>query len=99
LKDKKGDEIFTFVDYRLFQNYPNPFNPSTIIEYYIGKYDDVRIAVYDITGREVAVLINDKQKAGNYKIEFVAGNLSSGVYLYKLQAGEFSKAMKMILVR
>ena len=99
LKDKKGDEIFTFVDYRLFQNYPNPFNPSTIIEYYIGKYDDVRIAVYDITGREIAVLINDKQKAGNYKIEFNAENLPSGVYLYKLQAGEFSKAKKMILLR
>ena len=99
LKDKKGDEIFTFIDYRLLQNYPNPFNPSTTIEYYIGKHDDVRIVVYDITGREVAVLMNDKQKAGNYRIEFNAGSLPSGVYLYKLQAGEFSKAKKMILVR
>lgn len=99
LKDKKGDEIFTFITYRLMQNYPNPFNPSTVIEYIVGKTDDVKLAVYDVLGREVSILVNEKQRAGNYSVEFNAGNLPTGVYLYKLQSGEFSNAKKMLLIR
>ena len=99
LKDKKGDEIFTFITYRLMQNYPNPFNPSTVIEYIIGKTDDVKLAVYDVLGREISVLVNEKQRAGNYSVEFNAGNLPTGVYLYKLQSGEFFNAKKMLLIR
>ncbi len=81
------------------QNYPNPFNPSTVIEYIIGKTDDVKLAVYDVLGREISVLVNEKQRAGNYSVEFNAGNLPTGVYLYKLQSGEFFNAKKMLLIR
>jgi hypothetical protein len=99
LKDKKGDEIVTVITYRLLQNYPNPFNPSTVIDYEIGKSVDVKLTVYDVLGKEISILVNEKQRVGNYSVEFNAGNLPTGVYFYKLQAGEFSDAKKMLLIR
>ena len=85
--------------YNLYQNYPNPFNPSTIIEYYIPKSGPVKLSVFDMLGRKVAVLVNEEQASGKYKINFNASNLSSGIYFYKLQSGNFSKIKKMILLR
>lgn len=88
----------------LYQNYPNPFNPSTTIKYSIphvgtGHAPSVRLIVYDILGREVATLVNEKQKPGNYEIVFDASNLPSGIYFYSMHAGEFNSVKKMILLK
>jgi hypothetical protein len=91
----------------LFQNYPNPFNPSTTIKYTIPasifpsgvKEVNVQVNVYDILGREVARLVNQKQKLGNYEITWEASNQPSGVYFYQLSVGPFLETKKMILLR
>ena len=85
--------------YALKQNYPNPFNPSTKIEYYIPRAGNVRLIVYDITGREVAVLVNEYKNPGIYSVDFNASALSSGVYFYKIQSGEFIDIKKMVLLK
>jgi photosystem II stability/assembly factor-like uncharacterized protein len=85
--------------FRLFQNYPNQFNPTTRIEYSIPNSSFVTLKVYDVLGREVAVLINEEKHAGNYEVEFNGKNLSSGIYFYKLQAGNYSSVKKMILMK
>lgn len=87
---------FTF---KLEQNYPNPFNPSTVISYQLAVGDHVTLKVYDILGREVATLVNRKQRAGSYKVNFNAGRLSSGVYFYRLNYGDYSATKKMIVLR
>ena len=84
--------------FALFQNYPNPFNPSTVISYQIPKAGHVKLKVYDVLGREVATLIDKEQIAGSYKVEF-SWQLSSGVYFYRLTAGEFSQTKKMLLLK
>jgi len=93
-------------NYFLSQNYPNPFNPNTVIQYQIPKISFVTITVYDLLGREVAILVNEEKPSGNYKIEFDASGLSSGVYYYQIkatpsggQAGNFIQTKKMILLR
>ncbi len=85
--------------YRLLQNYPNPFNPTTSILFDIPKQSHVLLKVYDLTGREAAVLVNELLRAGSYSINLNAVNLSSGVYLYKLAAEDFTKTRKMILIK
>ncbi len=85
--------------YALYQNYPNPFNPSTKISYQISVFSDVKLYVYDVLGQEVGVLVNREQKAGNYEVVFDASGLSSGVYFYKLQTGDFVQSMKMVLMK
>lgn len=86
-------------EFELKGNYPNPFNPTTNIQYSVPSNADVRLAVYDMLGREVAVLVNGVRTAGNYNVNFDATNLSSGVYLYRLQAGNFVQTQKMMLVK
>jgi hypothetical protein len=85
--------------YKLSQNYPDPFNPSTKIVYRIPKSGIVRLVVYDILGREVAVLVNQFQQPDEYRIDWNASNFPSGVYFYKLQAGDFVQTKKMILIK
>lgn len=85
--------------YSLSQNYPNPFNPSTSIRFEIPKDGLVKIVVYDILGKEVATLVNDKRAAGSYIIDFNAAGLSSGVYFYKLVTNEFTDIKKMTLIK
>ena len=85
--------------FTLSQNYPNPFNPSTTIKYSVTQSSNVVLKIFDVLGKEVATLINEEKPAGNYEVEFDASNLSSGVYLYKLQAGNFVETKKMILLR
>lgn len=84
-------------------NYPNPFNPATVIGYTVGSQDlaslRIRLSVYDLLGREVAVLVNGVQAAGRYEVTFNASNLSSGVYLIRMQAGTQSFTRKMMLVK
>ena len=95
--------------YALLQNYPNPFNPSTKIEYSIPEENFVTLKVYDVLGSEIATLVNGKKSAGYYEVNFSAingsasggnaANLSSGIYYYKLSAGNFSQVKKMILIK
>jgi hypothetical protein len=85
--------------YSLEQNYPNPFNPGTSIKYNISTECKVTLKVYDLLGKEVAVLVNQQQKPGNYIVLFEANNLTSGIYLYQLQAGNFIETKKMLLLK
>jgi hypothetical protein len=86
-------------EYTLLQNYPNPFNPSTTITYALPSEADVSIKVYDILGNMVAEIVNEKKGAGVHKVELKGDGLSSGVYLYKLSAGDFNSVKKMILMK
>lgn len=90
---------FVPAEFRLEQNFPNPFNPSTLISYSLPISGVVTLKVYDVIGREVAELVNDHQEAGKYILPFNANNLSSGVYFYKIRAGDFSATKKMNLVK
>ena len=83
----------------LLGNYPNPFNPSTVIGYQLSVAGETTIRVYDLLGREVAVLVNGFQTSGRYEVSFHAGHLSSGVYLIRMQAGEQSFTRKIMLVK
>jgi flagellar hook assembly protein FlgD len=88
----------------LHENYPNPFNPQTTIAYELPQTESVRLTVYDILGREVVRLIDQTQAAGYHEVVWngldAAGNsVSSGIYLYRLQAGSYSRVNKMILSR
>ncbi|MFZ1292132.1 MAG: M14-type cytosolic carboxypeptidase [Melioribacteraceae bacterium] len=90
----------------LYQNYPNPFNPSTIIRYVIpsaassyNASNNVRLTIFDILGKEVAKLVNEFQSAGEYEVKFDGSNLASGTYFYNLQVGDFSKTLRMLLVK
>ena len=86
--------------YMLSQNYPNPFNPTTIINYSVPKTSLVTIKVYDILGREVATLVNEKKSAGLYSVQFNASSeFVSGVYFYKMQAGNFVETKKLLLIK
>ena len=87
------------VAYNLEQNYPNPFNPSTIIKFSLPEAANVRITITDILGREVASLVNEELSAGYYSVNFDAVNLSSGIYIYTLQAGKFIQTKKMMLLK
>lgn len=83
----------------LYQNYPNPFNPTTNIRFDISKQGNVKLAVYDIAGRQVAELINSNYNAGKYTFDFNAQNLATGVYFYRLETPEYTAIKKMILIK
>jgi len=85
--------------FSLNQNYPNPFNPSTSISFTLPEVSQVRLTVFDVTGREVAVLVNGMRNAGTHSVTFDASGLASGIYLYKLEAGSFSSIQKMVLMK
>jgi hypothetical protein len=86
----------TFV---LSQNYPNPFNPTTTIQYQVPQGSNVKIVVYDALGRQVAVLVDGFQNAGTYTTNFNASNFASGIYFYRMEAGNFVKVNKMLLLK
>ncbi len=88
-----------FRSFNLSQNYPNPFNPSTTIHYSIPEQSTVTLEIFDVLGRRVKVLVREHKNAGNYKIEFRSQNLSSGIYFYRIKAGDFIDTKKMILLR
>ena len=93
---QQGNQIGNFA---LGQNYPNPFNPITFIEFALPENCTVHLAVYDVLGRMVADLAEGDYQAGNYKIDFNASNLVSGVYFYKLAAGKYTAVKKLILMK
>jgi hypothetical protein len=95
----KGDSKNQPQDFVLLQNYPNPFNPKTSIEYRVGSIQYVTLKVYDVLGNEIAVLVNEEKFSGEYETVFNAAELSSGVYFYKLTAGDYTFTKKMMVVK
>jgi hypothetical protein len=86
-------------EYKLFQNYPNPFNPATIIRFQMKDSRFVTLKVYDILGKEIVTLVNEKLNAGEYEIQFSINQIPSGIYFYKLESGDFTATKKMVLVK
>ncbi len=85
--------------YRLEQNYPNPFNPTTKIEYHIPTAGFISLRVYDVLGNEIATLVNEVQPSGDYEFNFVANQISSGIYFYQLKSDHFTSTKSMILIK
>jgi hypothetical protein len=85
--------------YALEQNYPNPFNPSTTIKYSIAEDGFVKLVIYSMLGEEVTTLVNTQQKAGRYEVNFNAAGLSSGVYVYRIEAANYISSKKLILMK
>jgi len=85
--------------FSLSQNYPNPFNPVTKIEFTLPKQTAVIIKIFDVLGREIRTLVNDVKPAGYYSVDFNASELSSGVYYYKIEAGNFTDVKKMTIIK
>jgi sugar lactone lactonase YvrE len=94
---KKEGEVIK--DYKLYQNYPNPFNPSTNIIFSIPKNGLVKLCVYDILGKEIATLVNEKLQAGTYEMPFTSNRLSSGIYFYRIKTVNFQEVKRMILTK
>jgi len=99
VSDISNGSILLPEGFRLYQNYPNPFNPSTLIGYQISGNNFVSLKIFDIAGKEISTIVNKDQPAGNYEVTFDGGGLSSGIYFYKLSAGDFSETKKMSLVK
>ena len=93
------DETQLPTEFALMQNYPNPFNPTTTIAYHLPNTSKVQLKVYDVLGNEIETLVNEEKSAGSYEVEFNASSLSSGMYLYKLQAGDLIAVKKLILLK
>ncbi len=85
--------------FKLYQNYPNPFNPVTNIKFDIAEESNVKLSVYDISGKEVGVLIDNKMNAGSYEVSFSSRNLASGIYFFSLNTGSYSEIRKMMLIK
>jgi hypothetical protein len=96
---RTGDVAGVPLQTTLYQNYPNPFNPNSDIRYQISEFRMVKLAVYDLLGREVAVLVNEPKMPGEYQVKFDATGLPSGMYFYRLQSGNFTVTKMMVLVR
>jgi len=90
-------------EYKLEQNYPNPFNPETRIRYQVSSISPVTLKIYDILGNEIATLVNEQKEPGYYEVDFSATGgafqLASGVYIYRLQAGQFVSTKKMMVLK
>lgn len=97
VEEKKATVLPT--EYSLRQNYPNPFNPLTTINYELPENSHVLLTVYNLNGQEVARLVDSDKSAGIHSVKFDATNLSTGIYIYKLSAKRYSKALKMLLLK
>ncbi len=86
-------------EFSLNQNYPNPFNPKTTINYSVAHGTNIEISVYDLTGKEVSILVNEYKEAGYYKLEFDGSNFASGLYFYKMKTENYSEVKKMVLIK
>ena len=86
-------------EFNLSQNYPNPFNPSTTINFSVPKSEFVTLKLYDVLGNEIMTLDSGEKSVGNYEVTFNASSLPSGIYFYKLQAGNSIETKKMVLMK
>jgi hypothetical protein len=86
-------------EFQLMQNYPNPFNPTTTIIFDLPKQSHVILKIYNILGQEVKTLVNETKNPGSYHLNFNATELASGVYIYRIRAGEFTSTKKMMLIK
>jgi hypothetical protein len=86
-------------EFLLFQNFPNPFNPSTAIRYELPKSSHVTLSVFDVLGRDVSVLVNEGEQPGVYSVRFDGSGLASGMYFYRLQAGDFVQTRRLLLLK
>ncbi len=87
------------VEFRLFQNYPNPFNPSTTIEYSLPRSEHAILKIYNMLGNEIATLVDESQAAGLHRLVWNADNVPSGVYVYRIRAGEYVESRRAVLIR
>lgn len=94
-----SDKIISPYSYSLSQNYPNPFNPLTKIKYSVANKDFVKITIYDVLGRIVSILVNEIKEPGIYEAEFNGLNFASGLYLYKMESGNYTSVKKMVLIK
>jgi hypothetical protein len=94
-----GDDELLVNEFKLFNNYPNPFNPSTTIKFNVPSISEVTIRIYDVLGNEIETLVNQEKTAGTYEVEFNSEGISSGIYLYRITAGDFTQTKKMILLK
>ncbi len=95
----QSDSFLFPCKYSLNQNYPNPFNPSTQINFFVPKAIDVTLKVYDVLGREIAVLVNERKQHGEYNVTWNVEGVPSGVYFYRIVAGDFIQTKKMVVVK
>jgi hypothetical protein len=100
----RNNTIIVPQEYYLYQNYPNPFNPVTKIKFDIragirSQESEVKLIIYDITGREISILVNEKLNPGTYEVTFDGSNFASGVYFYQLRTGDFVETKKLILLK
>jgi photosystem II stability/assembly factor-like uncharacterized protein len=96
VRDKERQIVETFI---LEQNYPNPFNPATVIRFHVSEFSNVTLQVFDLTGQEVATLLNEKKTPGAYSVSWDGSGFPSGVYFYRLHAGASSSCRKMLLLK
>lgn len=95
-----NDEVVSVPnEYSLSQNYPNPFNPTTNLEFGISELGFVKLKIYDMLGKEIKTLVNETKPAGKYTVTFDGSNLPSGIYFYKIEAGDFTQVKKMMLIK
>jgi hypothetical protein len=87
------------VEFELYQNYPNPFNPATTIRYALLRTSHVTLTVFNILGQQLTQLVNEQQQAGYHEVEFGSKSLASGVYFYRIQAGDFVASRKLLLLK
>jgi len=102
VNDQNSNDIINIIptEYSLSQNYPNPFNPTTKINFSLPEDGKIKLTIYDILGREVKRIVNSEfRSAGRYTVEFNGAGLSSGVYFYRIEAGEFVQTKRMVLLK
>jgi hypothetical protein len=97
--DEVNAEVTSPVQFELSQNYPNPFNPSTTIKFSIPQSSNVTLRIFNTLGQEVSILINQNMESGVHTINFDASELNSGIYFYRLDAGQFTEVRKMTLIK
>jgi hypothetical protein len=91
--------LYTPQGYMLNQNYPNPFNPTTIISWQLPVSSPVKLPIYNTIGERIAILVRKRFSAGSHSLEWNASGIASGVYLYRLEAGDYTRTRKMILMK
>jgi hypothetical protein len=104
LGDESSEATLIPKEFTLFPNYPNPFNPQTVIQYALPHDCEVQITIYNILGQKVRTLVNENQKAGYQRVEWDSKNdkgieVASGIYFYRIKAGEFTEARKMLILK